>query len=469
MRYILSLYLFTISLFGFNYHLKEYSIAPGVECFFGLASTVEETNGGNIINTCYIETSDGFVVIDSGPTYSYAQQAYNIMQKISKMPIKYVINTSSDEVHILGNGFYKERGATLIGPKAYKKIKKISLNKKITADAFLNTRLTPLDKVVTNSYTVTLGDTDIKIEKIIKGNDRFLTVYLPKRKIFFAGDMIYNNRVPELKNHPLLKWIDALKKIEKIKWDRLVGSYGIKTKYSALKNTRSYLTLLKDEVSSHIKDGMNKKQCINSIKMTAFKEDKLYNQLHKENVAIAYDELKPIIKKEKKAKHKKEVAKKRQEKKREEKKIKKSTKKIKKEKRKEKKEKKKREKETKKVSPIYYHSFSAAMRMAKQSKKLVLIKIRSDNCPYCDELDRILKRNNKVKQIINRNYKMVQLNLSRDNIPLNIHVGATPTLAFVRPDTKKVIMLISGIDSIGELISILKEGVEDGKLHGYLK
>jgi len=131
MRYILSLYLFTISLFGFNYHLKPYSISEGVECFFGLASTVNKINGGNIINTCFVETDDGFVVIDSGPTYSYAQQAYTIMQKMSKMPVKYVINTSTDEVHILGNGFYKERGAILIGPKDYNKRKKISLKKKI--------------------------------------------------------------------------------------------------------------------------------------------------------------------------------------------------------------------------------------------------------------------------------------------------------------------------------------------------
>ncbi len=453
MRYILSLYFFTISLFGFDYHLKPYNITEGVECFFGLASTVNEINGGNIINTCYVETDDGFVVIDSGPTYSYAQQAYTIMQNMSKMPVKYVINTSSDEVHILGNGFYKELGATLIGPKDYNKHKKITIDRKITPDAFANTRWIPLDKMVTKDYTVTLGNLDIKIEKIIKDSDRFLTVYIPQKRIFFAGDMIYNNRILTLKNHrSVLKWIKAIRKIESTPWKRLISSYGVKTKYSSLKNTKSYLTLLRDELTQNIKEGMNKKQCIRNIKMTAFKDDRLYNLLHSRNVANAYDEFKPIVKKSKRAKKRKVTKNNFKKESRNKKEIKKITK-----------------KKVKKVSPIYYHSFSAAMRMARQSKKIVLIKIRSDNCPYCNELDRILKRNNRVKQLINRNYKMVELNISRDNIPLNIRVGATPTLAFVRPDTKKVVMITSGIESIGELITILKEGIADGKSHGYLK
>ncbi|NOZ90296.1 MAG: thioredoxin fold domain-containing protein [Epsilonproteobacteria bacterium] len=481
MRYILILYFFTISLFGFNYHLKPYHVTDGVECFLGLPLTVEKINGGNVINTCYVETSEGFVVIDSGPTYSYAQQAYNVMQDISKMPVKYVINTSSDELHILGNEFYKEMGAILIGPKDYKKIKKVLLKEKITDDAFINTRLIPLDKIVTKNYNVTVGNTKVRVEKIIN-DDRFLTVYIPQRKIFFAGDMLYNNRIPELKGHYLLNWLKALKKIEAIKWTTIVGSYGIVMNYSALKNTTSYLTLLKKEITSNIKKGMSKKQCIKNVTMSAFKGDRFYDLLHKKNVAIAYDELKSKIKNKKKTEHKKEKLikkkiKSKKKHKREKKKKIKIEKKIKKEKIKKKKTKSEKrtkkekvaKKENKKITPIYYHSFPAAIRMARQSKKIVLIKIRSDNCPYCDELEKILKQNSRVKEIINENYKMVQLNMSRDNIPLGIRVSATPTLVFVRPDIKKVVMVIPGIDSSRELISILKEGIKYGKQNGYLK
>ncbi|HHH18971.1 MAG TPA: hypothetical protein ENK86_00450 [Campylobacterales bacterium] len=120
MRYLLSLILLTLSLFGFDYHLKSYTMAEGVECFFGLSSKVNEINGGNIVNSCYIQTDEGYVVIDSGPTYSYARQAFQFIEANSSLPVKFVINTSSDEVHILGNGFYQERGAQLLGPLSYK-------------------------------------------------------------------------------------------------------------------------------------------------------------------------------------------------------------------------------------------------------------------------------------------------------------------------------------------------------------
>ena len=98
MRYLISFFIFSVYLYGFNYHLKPYKISEGIHCFFGLPSQVREINGGNMVNSCYVETSEGYIVIDSGPTYSYAQEAYEVMKKKKKLSVKYVINTSSDEV-----------------------------------------------------------------------------------------------------------------------------------------------------------------------------------------------------------------------------------------------------------------------------------------------------------------------------------------------------------------------------------
>ena len=120
--FITRLLLMTVYSYGFDYNLRAYTITEGVSCFFGINEEVNSKNGGRTTNTCYIETKIGYVVIDSGPTNSYAQQAYNFMQKKRKLPIKYVINTSAHETKILGNKFYKERGATLVGPEAYRKL-----------------------------------------------------------------------------------------------------------------------------------------------------------------------------------------------------------------------------------------------------------------------------------------------------------------------------------------------------------
>ena len=213
MRYVISFFFFTISLFSFDYSLKAYKIIEGVHCFFGLPSEVSYINGGNMVNSCYVETKDGYIVIDSGPTYQYAQTSYSIMEKLKKLPVKYVINTSSDEVHILGNDFYKEQGALLWGPKNYKRHfigkKELTLKTKLSKDAFLNTRLIPLDKYLKSDSKLILGDMTFDI-KLIKDDSDHLVVFLPEKKILFSGDMIFNNRIVPLQEKRSIRiWKNA--------------------------------------------------------------------------------------------------------------------------------------------------------------------------------------------------------------------------------------------------------------------
>jgi|GEM_PF-495231 len=456
MRYILSILFLTISLFGFDYHLKSYTMADGVECFFGLASKTNRVNGGNIVNSCYIETDEGYVVIDSGPTYSYAQQAYKIMREKKNIPVKYVINTSPSEAHILGNGFYKEQDAYLIGPKGYKTGEANYIHEiedTITEDAFVNTRLTSLDKYVDKSYSLNISGLEIKIIRIIKDSDRFLTIHIPQKNIIFVGDMIFNNRLPSLRHgQSLIKWLGAIKKIEQISWKRIISAHGTQTKYSALKNTQSYLSILKERVEESIRNGEDINSALNTINLFSFMEDTLYEEWHTHNVSIAYNEISEYMKKNQPTKKTtpKIIQTKTEPKKTHVKKIVKT-------------------KKRKKVNAIPYYGFNRAMRLAKKNKKIVLLKIHSDNCPFCDELDRVLARNSRVKKIINRNYMMVGLNNSREKLPLGIEVKLTPSLVFIRPDTKKVTMITPGIEALGELINVLKEGILDGRSGGYLE
>ena len=97
------------SLEAFDYHLVPQKLSKDTYCFFGKLENISKENAGYIVNTCYVRTKEGFVVIDSGPTYAYAQQAYAAMQKIAKIPVKYVITTHDHDDHWLGNRFYKKK------------------------------------------------------------------------------------------------------------------------------------------------------------------------------------------------------------------------------------------------------------------------------------------------------------------------------------------------------------------------
>ncbi|MBU1668630.1 MBL fold metallo-hydrolase [bacterium] len=475
MRYFVSFFFFTVYLFGFDYHLKPYTISDGINCFFGLSSQASKDNGGNMINSCYVETEEGYIVIDSGPTYRYAQDTYEIMEKQKKIPVKYVINTSSDEVHILGNSFFKEQGATLLGPKNYKRHlkenKELELAKKVSEDAIKNTRLIALDSYLEGDSTIVLGGTEIHV-KLIENDDEHLVVNIPSKKILFAGDMIFNNRIVPLKDkRSLLVWQNGLKQLSRLPWDDIVSAHGYMTRRSALKNTESYLALLKSEVSSSIQHGESREEAIKRVKLSSFSEDRLYGFWHPKNVASVYDELKSntnldsqlpippimITPKEKTVKSKTSN----------QKVVEKKVVKTKVVKPKPKSEPKKTTKKT--VPNINYVSFDTAMKRAKAKNKIVFIKVRSTTCKYCDQLDAVMRNNNEVKSIANKYFEVVKINTDYDSVPLDIRIASTPMIIFIRPNDQKVLMELPGIRALGELLEILNEAVDDGHKGGYLK
>jgi glyoxylase-like metal-dependent hydrolase (beta-lactamase superfamily II)/thioredoxin-related protein len=463
MRYLLSFIFLSLYLYGFNYHLKAYKISDGIHCFFGLPSQVSFINGGNMINSCYVETDNGYVVIDSGPTYSYAQAAYEIMEKKKKLPVKYVINTSSDEVHVLGNEFYKEQGATLFAPKDYKKYldnqDTLMLTHILSADVMTNTRRIAVDNYLTKPMKLNVGNFKIDI-KTIKEDDSHLYVYIKKKKIIFVGDMVFNNRIIPLKyNRSLLTWEKALNQIEKLEWNDLVSAHGYVTRRSALNHTEEYLKALKEGVKRGIKEGKSKEELVQTFNLTNFLEDRQYEVWHPRNVATVYDELKKIEVLKKKMsldeKLKKEVqnALKTMQKKNHHTKPLVKKKKLKK----------------KNIRAIHYVSFGEALKQGRLKHKIVLVKVRSTTCKYCDQLDRVIKRNRQVREIINKYYEIVLINSDHEEIPFGLRVQSTPTLIFIQPKNKKVLMKLAGIRALGELLEILNEAVEDGHREGYLR
>jgi len=247
--FITTLLLTTVYSFSFDYNLRAYTITEGVSCFFGIDEDVNKNNGGKTTNTCYIETPIGYIVIDSGPTYSYAQQAYSFMQKKSKLPVKYVINTSIHETKILGNEFYKKQGATLIGPESYKELlkekKTPNISKKISEDAFRDTKLVPLDIYQNTNSKIIIGDMTIEIKRFENQNSKRLIIFIPEKEIIFVGDYICNKEEYKKENqYALIKFQKNICKIENLPWQYIISSQGTRIGRDTIKDTQSYINAI---------------------------------------------------------------------------------------------------------------------------------------------------------------------------------------------------------------------------------
>ena len=297
MKNIVAFILMLTSIQAYDYKLVAKEVTKDVYCFFGATEEIRKENAGNIVNTCFVQTKEGFVVIDSGPTYAYASQAYEEMQNIAKLPVKYVIVTHDHDDHWLGNSFYKNKGALLIGPKTYEQNVAVGMQtrmeRSLGKELYAKTSIVALDTIVDEKLSLTVGEKKFEIIQLVdtahtKGD---LIVYESTASALFAGDLVFNDRVTSLRDGSILGSLKALEKIDAYGAKVIVGGHGYKYDSHATKALKRYLSEMKVKVFAAINNDIGLEEIVQKVPMPAYENMKLYDILHARNVSDAYREL----------------------------------------------------------------------------------------------------------------------------------------------------------------------------------
>jgi glyoxylase-like metal-dependent hydrolase (beta-lactamase superfamily II) len=282
----------------FDYKLEPKQVAENVWCFFGALDKPTKENAGNMANNCYIRTNDGYLVMDTGPSYQFAKQAYQAMQKIADLPVKYVVNSHEHDDHWLGNGFYKKKfNATLIGPESintdYKEGDKTRMYNILPANAIKGTHIIKLDKTPKKPYTILLGGEEFQIIPMpIKAHTRDdIFIYMPKRKVVFAGDLVMNGRITSGRDGSVIGQLKALDMLKKLDWKVLVPGHGFITDGTAMNEAEQYFTLTKERILKALEDGIDATEITEKVTLPEFKDKAMYDILNAQNIGFAFDEL----------------------------------------------------------------------------------------------------------------------------------------------------------------------------------
>ena len=297
MKSVVLVFLSTLFVRAFEYHLIPKKVAEDTYCFFGKLENISKENGGNMVNTCFVRTKEGFVVIDSGPTYDYASQAYEKMQQIAKLPVKYVIATHDHDDHWLGNSFFKSKGALLIGPRTYEQNivagMETRMQRVLGKELYGKTSIVKLDTIVDDKLTLEVGEKVFMISQPVKAahTKGDLIVFLKGEKVMFAGDLVFSGRITSLRDGSLVGSLEALDKIDAYDAQVIVGGHGYTTDVIVTKHFRSYLQEMKKEVQDALDEDVGMEDITKKVTMPQYKSMKLYDVLHARNVLDAYKEL----------------------------------------------------------------------------------------------------------------------------------------------------------------------------------
>ena len=291
--FLLSIVLFH-SLLSYDYKLQPKKVDElTTHCFFGLPEVMDEHNNGNMSNSCFVNLGSSYLVIDSGPTYQYAQQAYEKMKKIKNLPVSYVIDTHVHDDHWLGNSYYATLGSTIIGSSVFKELpkeEKTRMQRRISPEAYEKTTQIFPTVFVEKEKVLKIDGKKVYIKSVNHKahTNSDLYVYIPSKKIVFVGDLVFNQRLPSLRDGDINGWIQALDDIRKMDVEYIVGGHGENIDKKAVDYTYDYLKTLKKEVKKRLDAGKDIADVVNEVTMKEYKNDPFYDSIHRQNVETAY-------------------------------------------------------------------------------------------------------------------------------------------------------------------------------------
>lgn len=287
----------SVSVFASVYNLKPVKITENVWCFFGERSSPTLKNKGNMVNSCFFDGGDISVAIDTGPTYTYAKEAAEIIKKTTKKAPSLVINTHYHDDHLGGNLYYKEAGAKIIGDinikKAYEqKPDRFDRMQKMLPPSIAGKSGVALPtEYIESNTTVKTANGDIEILKLSKHShtESDVVVFLKKQKAVIAGDIVFNDMISPLRDADINGWLEAIAALKKLDNKYLVGGHGDKTSKNGYEFMEGYLTKLRDSVRTAIKEGADMNTITQKVDMSGYKNAAIYDEVNGKNILRAYE------------------------------------------------------------------------------------------------------------------------------------------------------------------------------------
>ncbi|MEN6587112.1 MAG: MBL fold metallo-hydrolase [Sulfuricella sp.] len=275
-------------------------VAKNVYAFIGDTGMRSYENEGMNANAGFIVTPDGVVVVDSGPSYQVAKAMHEAIRKVTRQPVKFVINTGGQDHRWLGNGYFKQIGAEIIASrKARADMEErggmeLEALRQTLKEKLAGTEAVYPSRLFDQAETLKLGGEEIQILYFGGGHTPGdSVVWLPKSRTLFSGDLVFVDRLLGILPFSNTRdWLASFEEIDKLAPAVIVPGHGaICTLGKAQRDTRDYLRLLRSHMKQTIEQGKDLQTAIDTLDQSGFRDLKNYELLHGGNANRAYLEI----------------------------------------------------------------------------------------------------------------------------------------------------------------------------------
>lgn len=233
---------------------KVEEVSPGI---FGY---IQLDGSWGLNNTGFIVGSDGVVVIDTCFTEKRSRWFHDAVRETAgNRAIRTLVNTHHHGDHTHGNRVFLP-AATIIGhEKCREEVIATGVGTKGMFPGVDWGDIVIAPPVVTFDERLNLYVDDLRVELIFVGpahttND--IVVWIPERKVLFAGDIVFNRGTPFAMMGSVAGWLEALERLKDLGIQTIVPGHGPVCGPELLDEVGDYLRMLQDAATKGSEAGL---------------------------------------------------------------------------------------------------------------------------------------------------------------------------------------------------------------------
>jgi quinoprotein relay system zinc metallohydrolase 1 len=244
-----------------DYRLQARAVAEGVYVVEGANADFAPANGCNIINTGFIVTGAGVVVVNSGVSKRYGEQLRALIQRTTAQPVVELIHLNLHPDYFLGNQAFADvplaaTAATLAGMQREAAAYETNLYR-LCGDWMRDTQAV-LPQPTLKPGVRRVGGREFELRELSGHTDSDLVLIDRASGVAFVGGLVFVDRVPTTPHARVAPWLASLAALEQLPGVRLmVPSHGpLAADGRGLAQTRRYLQWLDAELCASARRGL---------------------------------------------------------------------------------------------------------------------------------------------------------------------------------------------------------------------
>lgn len=240
------------------YPFAPVSIAPGVWTIYGAPEPITAANGGAIANVTVLDTGDGTVLIDAGPSHRYGEALKAVAEELTRKPVVRVYLTHYHADHVLGATAF-ENGVVSAGKDLIADLKLYGNDLTngmyhVAGDWMRGTGI-PAPGLTAANGVESVGSRRFRTIRLSGHTREDLCLFEENSGLLFAGDLVFLDRAATTPDANLPAWRASLAALSEIDHALLVPGHGpVEAGRRGIDQTRRWL----DAVEAQIGDGFER-------------------------------------------------------------------------------------------------------------------------------------------------------------------------------------------------------------------